>query len=289
MTIQHESQLAPMDGIAESRLPRSADGTPLALLDECPQGGFFELDQWLPIREQMEDALRLDLDAAIGGRPPYRATLGPCPATSMRHGAGLIFATALVAGLIPFLVNWIQATRVGTVVPFIDWTRLFSSREAFFISRDADWALLTDSMQSVAGLAPWLPAWQAAGLSALGYWLSWPLHWLSVWIVYGVGVLVVSHLLGARTTLQHFYAGTSYACLPFLLLALTPIPWLGGMAGLAALVWGAMAYVRAVRVVTGLATGPALISVLTPGALIFILALLGLAAGLVSALRVAVF
>ena len=82
--------------------PRDEDGALLATLDECPEGGFFEVDQWLPAYAQMQDALRLEVAYAIDGNPVRRAALGPCPATSMRHGTGMIFITALIAGLPQF-------------------------------------------------------------------------------------------------------------------------------------------------------------------------------------------
>lgn len=287
MTVQNESLPTQPTGDAR-RLSADDAGTPLFLLDECPDGGFFEVDQWLPALEQMEDALRLSVPFAIDGDPVRRAALGPCPATSMRHGTGMIFVTALIAGALPFLMNWIQGARYGTVAPFIDWARLLNTQGPF-PAGDTALPAVTGTIQSIAGLDPWLPAWQAAGLSAFGQWVSWPLQWLAVWIVYGIGVLAVSHLLGARTTLQHFYAGTSYACLPFLLLALTIIPCLGGLAAIVAFVWAFIIYLRAVQFVAGFDFGRAFVSVIAPGALAGLLALLGIGASLLSALRWAVF
>ena len=187
---------------AEAPVPRDEEGAPLALLDACPDGGFFELDQWLPTAEQMKSAVRLNLKEAIYGSPAYRAALGPCPATSMRHGMGMIMAAALLAGALPFLINWIHGTQVGTVAPFLDPANLLATSQFFALSDNADAALFADAAQSIAGLEPWLPIWQAAGLSTLGHWLSWPLQWLAIWIVYGVAVLAVSHLFGAHTTLS---------------------------------------------------------------------------------------
>lgn len=274
---------------AEAPVLRDEEGAPLVLLDECPDGGFFELDQWLPTAEQMKSAVRLNLKEAIYGSPAYRAALGPCPATSMRHGMGMIMAAALLAGALPFLINWIYGTQVGTVAPFLDPANLLATSQFFALSDNADAALFADAAQSIAGLEPWLPIWQAAGLSALGHWLSWPLQWLAIWIVYGVAVLAVSHLFGARTTLQHFFAGTSYACLPLLLLALIPIPFLGGLAALVAAIWALIVYVLAVETVSDFDIGRAIVSVLAPGVIVAVLGMLGLGASILSALRVTVF
>ena len=174
------------------------------------------------------------------------------------HGRGL-------AGALPFLINWIHGTQVGTVAPFLDPANLLATSQFFALSDNADAALFADAARSIAGLEPWLPIWQAAGLSALGHWLSWPLQWLAIWIVYGVAVLAVSHLFGAHTTLQHFFAGTSYACLPLLLLAFIPIPVLGGLAALVAAIWALIVYVLAVETVAKFDIGRAIVSVLAPG------------------------
>jgi hypothetical protein len=274
---------------ARDALPHDADGTPLVMLDECPEGGFFDLDQWLPAQAQMKSALRLDLDDAIHGSPAYRAELGPCPATSMRHGWGMIMLTALIAGALPFIVDWIRAASAGTIAPFMGPASMVATSDTLALSENPDIALLVDAAQSIAGLAPWLPVWLAAGLSALGHWVSWPLEWLTLWIVYGVVTLAVSHLFGARTTLQHFFAGTSYACLPLLLLALTPIPYLGPLAALVAVIWALIVYVLAVENVAKFDLGRAIVSALAPGALLLLLFLLGFGAAALSALRVTAF
>jgi hypothetical protein len=201
MSIFESAAHPPGSPDATSAPPHANDSTPQTLLDECPEGGFFELAQWLPALEQMQDALRLKVEDAVNGRPAARPALGPCPATSMRHGTGLVFAMALIAGLLPFIISWIQAIQLGTVAPFVNWVRPLQAQGPFPTS-DALAPLFTSTARSIFELQPWLPAWLAAGLSALGQWLSWPLQWLTTWIVYGVGVLGVSHLLGARATLQ---------------------------------------------------------------------------------------
>ncbi|MCB0045534.1 MAG: hypothetical protein H6642_11255 [Caldilineaceae bacterium] len=268
-------------------LPASDDGMAVTVFyNECPEGGFFDVGQWLPPREQMQYALRLNARYAIEGDPEHQAAIAPCPATSMRQGAGMIFMAALITGALPFLIRWIQAARFGTATPLLDLARLFNVESAF--PADGGIPLVTDAVYRVVGLDPRAPAWLAAGLSALGEWISLPLDWLTVWIIYGVGVLAVSHLLGAHTTLQHFFAGTSYTCLPFLLLLLTPIPYLGVLAAGAALVWAAILYVRSVMVVTGLDLGRTLVSVIAPGALVGLLLLLGFGAAVFSALQYAV-
>jgi len=256
MTIQNASdqqKIQPPSSTAGAMIPYTG----------CPDSGLLEWRQWLPSVKQMRNALRLDLAAAIDGDAADRAELGECPATTMREGMGLIALAGLAAGFIPFLVNWFAAARWGTVAPFVGWVREASSMPI------GGWPLAGAS-GTIAGMGSWLPGWLAAGLSALGVWVSAPLHWLAVWILYGLGVLVISHLLGATTTLQRFYGGVSYAALPLVLLALTPIPWIGPLIGLAALVWAFIIYVRAVQVAANLDTGRAVLAVLLPLVIIII-------------------
>jgi hypothetical protein len=201
----------------------------------------------------------------------------------------MIMLAALIAGALPFIVDWIRAASAGTIAPFMGPASMVATSNTLALSENPDIALLVDAAQSIAGLAPWLPVWLAAGLSALGHWVSWPLEWLTLWIVYGVVTLAVSHLFGARTTLQHFFAGTSYACLPLLLLALTPIPYLGPLAALVAVIWALIVYVLAVENVAKFDLGRAIVSALAPGALLLLLFLLGFGAAALSALRVTAF
>lgn len=238
---------------------------------DCPDTDVLDWEQWLPSIQQMRSALRLDLVTAIDGDAAEQARLGNCPATTMREGMGLIALAGLAAGFIPFLVNWFLAARWGTVAPFVGVSRDIS------LIITGGWGFV-GPVGAIAGMGSWLPNWLAAGLSALGVWISMPLHWLAIWIVYGLGVLAVAHFMGATTTLQRFYGGVSYAALPLVLLALTPIPWIGPLIGLAALAWAFIIYVRAVQVVTGLETGLAVLSVLLPPVVV---ALVSLAIGFV--------
>jgi hypothetical protein len=195
----------------------------------------------------------------------------------MRQGLGLVVTAALVAGLLPFVLNWITATQLSTVAPLAELARTAETR----LAEAQAWrplAVLLETGQTLAGLPPsLLPGWLAGFLSALGQWLNWPLRWLTWWIVYGLGVLVVAKLLGSTATLQRFYALTSYTALPLVLLALSPIPCLGLVAQTVAALWALVVYVAAVRAVSGLSLGQALISVVVPGGVALLLLLFVLA------------
>lgn len=187
---------------------------------------------------------------------------------TMRQGLGLVCGAGLLAGLIPFILHWMLAAQVGTAWPIAEFarglTRAAGTNPGFL-------AILADTGQNIAGLPTPAPGWLAAGLTALGEWLNWPLRWLTIWLVYGLGVLVTTRFYGATSTLQQFYAATSYAAVPLLLLALSLVPCLGALIALVGIAWAAAVYVAAIRAVTGVETAKAILSVLMPAVVVLLL------------------
>lgn len=232
------------------------------------------LGHWLPQRAQIAVAIQLRIEEVIGSSGDENENEAAPHTTSMRQGIGLVIASGLAAGSLPFLINWFIAARMGTALPL---TRLLVGIE----QRVASWRNLPvpldiwgETARTIAGMEPRAPVWLAAFFSALGEWVNWPLSWLTGWLVYGLAILVVAKLFGASTTLPRFYAATSYAFVPLLLTTLSPIPCLGALASLAGLIWSFVLYVHATQVVTGLSPGEAVLSVLTPVAFAFLLLLL---------------
>ncbi len=243
----------------------------LSPYDGCPDSDLLDWRQWLPSVKQMRNALRLNLDDAIDGDAFDRAEFGDCPATSMREGMGMITLTALLAGLVSFVLNWIMAARWETVAPLLNWAQ--SVNQPGF-GWPGNGGVMAETASTIAGLDSWLPAWLAAGLSALGVWLSMPLEWLAIWITYGLGVLVIAHFMGATTTLPRFYGGVSYAVLPLAFYIFTPALFIGPLIRLGATIWALIIFVRAVKVVTGLETARAILSTLLPWALMLLVSLI---------------
>jgi hypothetical protein len=129
-----------------------------------------------------------------------------------------------------------------------------------------------------------MPGILAGFLSALGVWINTPLTWLTYWIVYGLFVFGLARLMGAKNTLQAFYAATAFAAVPLVLMGLGPIPWIGPLLVLAALVLALAVYYGAVRYVTGLDGGRTFLSMLLPLAVGVVLPLLALLLGLIVSL-----
>lgn len=245
-------------------------------------------DNWLPQRAQVISALQLQIDEVIGATGREDENEADLTTTSMRQGIGLIFVLGLAAGLLPFLVNWINATRAGTALPLLRFAQGWGRFDATGAEPYFPFSVWIETARTIAGLGPRLPGWLAAFLSALGAWISQPLNWLAIWLVYGLGILIISRIFGGRTTLQRFYAATAYAFTPLLLTVLTPIPCLGALAAVVAVVWMIVLYTHAVQVVTGLDLGRALLSVMLPGALAALLALLLGGALLITVIRIGV-
>lgn len=205
--------------------------------------------------------------------------------TTMRQSLGMVVLLGLLAGFVPFLVNWEQAASAGSALPLArlgsQTSRLMNQTTleyapALFVSSNP--ALLGDLFQMLAGLEQPLPGWLTALLSAFGEWINWPLRWLSVWIVYGAVVMACNKALGATVRLQPFFAATGFAAAPLLLIGLSPIPCLGRVTSAAGVIWAVIVYARANEEVTGLPRSRSLAAVLLP--LLFILFLSLLVIGL---------
>jgi hypothetical protein len=221
---------------------------------------------WLPHSQQMSDAVQL--------RQNVYGTI------SMRQGLGMIVVLGLAAGFIPFLVNWFQAAQIGAALPLAQLARagaeLQKSAPQFmpWFPGLPSVETVADLYQTLGGLGQPFPGWLAAGLSALGEWINWPLRWLSLWIGYGLLVMVANKLLGATGTLQRFYAATSFATVPLLLTGLSPIPCVGAVFNILAAAWSFTVYVKANQAFTGFSLTQALLAVVLPVIVLFVLWLL---------------
>jgi hypothetical protein len=223
------------------------------------------VDDWLPDQEQVVNALQFQFEPFSEEEeeayPPDSVWF-----TSMRQGLGLVVVAGLIGGFIPFLVNWFIGIGTGTVVPLAGLVR---GTEIVAAEPFIPWVTTWQAFQNAAGLQPALfPGWLAAGLSALGLWLNWPLSWLSFWIVYGAAVLVVAHWLGSPATLQRFYALTSYAALPLVLTGLGIIPCVGVLINLLAGAYALVIYIFGVRAATRLTPGRAILAAVAPFAVV---------------------
>ncbi len=226
---------------------------------------------WLPTPQKLSDAVQLRASGFTD--------------TTMRQSLGMVFLLGLLAGFLPFLVNWEQATSVGTALPLARLgaqAPLLQQAPIDFIYPLFSPAQLVDLFQLIAGLPQPLPGWLAAFISALGEWINWPLRWLALWIVYGALVMVCNSVLGATCRLQPFFAATGFASAPLLLVGLSPIPCFGRVCSLVGVIWAFIVYVRANEEVTRLPRLRSLAAVLLPLLFILIVTLSAIALFLLS-------
>ena len=221
---------------------------------------------WLPTPQKMSDAVQLRASGFTE--------------TTMRQSLGMVLTLGLLAGFIPFLVNWEQAATAGNALPL---ARLGAQASRFqatpltFISPMFEPVILGETVQLIVGLPQPLPGWLAAFLSALGEWINWPLRWLALWIVYGALVMACNKALGATNRLQPFFAATGFAAAPLILVGLSPVPCLGRIGTAIGVIWAFVVYARANEEVTNLPRSRSLAAVLLPLLIILILSLLALA------------
>ena len=223
------------------------------------------LHDWLPSPQKMSDAVQLRASGFTE--------------TTMRQSLGMVFLLGLLAGFLPFLVNWEQAASVGTALPLARLgaqASLLQEAPLNSISTFFDPVQLGEMFQVIAGLPQPLPGWLAAFVSALGEWINWPLRWLAVWIVYGALVMVCNNVLGATCRLQPFFAATGFAAAPLLLIGLSPIPCLGRVCSVVGVIWAFAVYARANEEVTRLPRLRSLTAVLLPLLFILIVGLIAL-------------
>lgn len=230
---------------------------------------------WLPTTQQISNSLQLRLNLLID-RPAPVSTTDPTDSTSlrkrneayvipttMRQGVGLVLLIALLAGFLPFCMNWIYAVRIGAAYPLAQLTTMFDfQNQATQLGISHPLVVVSEMIQTMAGLPPIMPIWMAAGLSAFGEWINQTFVWLTTWLCYGLLVLLLSHAQGARTSLPTFYALTAYAAVPLIFAGFRIIPCAGPPLMLISVTWSYIIYYHAVRVTTGLPMRSVLISML---------------------------
>lgn len=196
------------------------------------------LRHWLPSTQQMSNAIQL--------RPRSFGQI------SMRQALGMILVAGILGGFLSFVVNWVQAASLGTVLPVAQASKSLEEMAqlvsfGLFGLAPVNLPALTDTVNTLAGLDQALPGWMAAFLSALGTWISLPLAWLQSWLVYGLLVALTAKALGATMTLQRFYAATGYFAVPLVLTNLTVIPYLGDLLGVVIALWALLVYAKGVQ------------------------------------------
>jgi hypothetical protein len=221
------------------------------------------------------------------------------------RGLLLIVVVALLAGLPTLATETVKGLRGGSVAAEMDdaaaqFDQAMRQMEPFLQNIPADvretilaqakagFQMGADIAVRIEKIPTFLPRRLTAVLEAFGRWLSRPFGGagfplaaatLGTWLGYGVWVVLVAKLLGGRGTLPRFFGTTGLFAVPHVLNILHPIPFLGGLVGFIAFLWGAAIYVKATAVSQELTVERALLAVVAP-ILAVILLLIVLASGL---------
>jgi hypothetical protein len=237
------------------------------------------------------DALRLrgGTLAAVAARPD-----------AFMRGLLVIIVAALIAGL-PALVSGIAAGfRPAAVEPAElrpEVTGAFDMMRPWLRSSGLPDVVIDQIVETAQGntqmagqiaaeiqqLPTALPRPVAEAFKSIGAWLSRPfaaspfplaVASLATWLGYGIFVMLVAKLLGGRGTLHGFFGATGFFAAPHVLTLLSPVPVLGTIAGISALVWGVVIYCVATAASHRLSAGRAVAAVFAP--MIALLALVAL-------------
>lgn len=135
----------------------------------------------------------------------------------------------------------------------------------------------------IANLPTLLPKPIGGLLQAFGAWLSLPFAegsfplaaTLTIWLGYGVWVMLLAKLLGGRGTLAGFLGTSALYAVPHALSIFALVPCLGSILGLVAVVWGLIIYIKATAVSHELTVGRALVAVLVPALALILVVILG--------------
>lgn len=118
-----------------------------------------------------------------------------------------------------------------------------------------------------------LPRGLARLLQSLGGWITRGFGQVSLWLGYGIWVLLFARLLGGQGRMDRFFGTTALYAVPNLLGLFNPVPAVGPLMAFIGTLWGILVYGKAVQVSQQLTTGRTIAAMLLPLALAFVLAI----------------
>ncbi len=199
------------------------------------------------------------------------------------RGIVLIVLVSLVAGILSFAVTlWLQIKPVDvasieeSIHQSLEWQLRFNpSFQDPAVRNMAEEMLnaIVPMITDIAAVQAPLPRGISGFLTALSQWLSRAMIAVGGWMFYGALVLIFVNLLGGSAKLPDFLGMVALYAVPGLLGLLQPIPCLGGTLVFIGTVWGIVVYIKATSVIGGLDAGRAILAVVAPIFVLFLLAL----------------
>lgn len=208
------------------------------------------------------------------------------PPNLFLRGIVLIIVVTLVAGLLSFavdLVDRVSPVKLGDVEEGMreayKWMTVLipeSDVAEFKEVWDEMFGIIPAMVRDVSAVKSPLPRGIVGFFQAFGSWVSRAATAIGGWMFYGVLVLIFVNLLGGSAKLPEFLGTVALYTIPGLLALLAPIPCLGWLLVLVAMVWSIVVYMKATSVAGNLDTGRTIVAVLAP---FFSLIILGIVLG----------
>ncbi len=206
---------------------------------------------------------------------------------SMRYGVFVLIVCFLIAALPAFVGNFIDGlqpfTEEDATALQDDFLQGFDIA-AQFMPPDEDFQLFLEQFRenfafgtgiavAVDSLPRPLPYAVGGFFEALGNWLSNPFSHLGSWIGYAIWVLLFSKISGGAGGVNRFLGLTALYAVPNLLGFFEFIPFVGSIFVFVGVIWGWVVYIKAVQVSQEFSGGKAVLMVILPILVIFVVTL----------------
>ncbi|MFC2030308.1 hypothetical protein ACFLWA_06225 [Chloroflexota bacterium] len=215
------------------------------------------------------------------------------PPNLFLRGIILILVVTLVAGLIGLAVNFVEGVRPVDAEGIRDQIDQFMEMQERFnpgmqnldpvaqSMMDQMVDLIVPMVTDVAQVDAPLPRGVGGFFEAVGTWLTRALVAFGGWLFYGTLVLVTVNLLGGTAKLPDFLGMVSVYAVPGLLAILAPLHICLGIFALIGAIWSIVVYIKATAVASGLDGGRAILAVIAPAIVLWLLGMLVLVFGIV--------
>ena len=223
----------------------------------------------------MKELLRLAWDVLLFKDKAYKEHVAR--ADVLKRGLALLVVATLMAGTLSFIggvsrgLRSVESQREQAEQDIQEFAAPFQDMQQY-LDLPPDFAeIMIATIQAsielgfgVAELSTPLPRPIGGVLTALGAFLSLPFARIAGWVGYTIWVLLAAKLLGGRATIAQALGATALYAVPHALDILDVVPYLGGLFGLIATVWGIAIYVKALAVANDFGIGRAVVAAVVP-------------------------
>ena len=223
----------------------------------------------------MKELLTLAWDVLLFKDDAYKQHVAR--ADVLKRGLALLVVATLIAGTLSFIVGIsrglrsVESQREQADQNVQEFVASFQDMQQYSDLPPEFTEMVIASIRAgvelgfgVAELSSPLPRSIGGVLSALGAFLSLPFTRMASWAGYTIWVLLIAKLLGGRATIAQALGATALYAVPHVLDILDIVPYLGGLLGLIATVWGIAIYVKALAVANDFDIGRAVAATVIP-------------------------